>query len=147
MGRYTERYFPLVASLATVGTAYVYLGNLTPTEANKIFALFIGAGLSVSTTLLGFLLTTYSLFQTISTRRKDFIIQLGQLPVLNRYLRVAVYSLLLSSIVLLTLTLVSVSAVSEQSWRIVQLCTIFIASFALACSARFVNIFLQLAVD
>lgn len=147
MGRYFERYFPLTVALMATGGAYMYLGRLSTTEADKVFALFISAGLSVSTTLLGFLLTTYSLFQTINTRRKQFIIQLGQLPTLNRYLRVAVWFLLISAIVLLSLMLVSAKSIPSEPWKIVQLITVFLTAMALACSTRFVHIFLRLAVD
>lgn len=106
MGRIIERYWPLALALGITWGVRHYLNTLASAEVSKIFGTFSSASLTVSTTLLGFLLTIYTIFQTITSRRKQFVTQLGQLPLFNQYLVVAVWVLLATAILLLSLTFI-----------------------------------------
>jgi hypothetical protein len=108
MGRFLERYLPLVAALAITAGTWRYLRALPVADVGPLFSTFISASLTITTTLLGFLLTIYTIFQSINTPRKQFLIQLGQLGTLNRYLIVAVWSLLAAALLLLSFTLIPV---------------------------------------
>jgi hypothetical protein len=145
MGRIIERYWPLVVALGVTWGVRHYLNTLAPAEANKVFGTFSSASLTVTTTLLGFLLTIYTIFQTITSRRKQFAAQLGHLPLFNQYLVVAVWVLLATALFLLSLTFVpSDLDVTASYWHYVQLATVFTTAFSLTCSIRFIYIFLQL---
>ncbi len=148
MGRFFERYLPLLAALAITAGTWRYLGSLSPADVSALFSTFISASLTITTTLLGFLLTIYTIFQSINTPRKQFLIQLGQLGTLNHYLIIAVWSLLGAAILLLSFTLVPPKPpIVAAYWRWAQLGLIFITAFSIACSTRFINIFLRLMVD
>ncbi|MBC6610701.1 hypothetical protein H8B15_07190 [Hymenobacter sp. BT507] len=145
MTRIIERYWPLTIALGVTWVVRHYLHTLAPAEANKIFGAFSSASLTVTTTLLGFLLTIYTIFQTITSRRKQFITQLGQLPLFNQYLVVAVWVLLATALFLLSLSFIPSDINTASSyWRYVQLITVFTTAFSLTCSIRFIYIFLQL---
>lgn len=132
--------------MLTWGT-YHHLTRLLPADAEKIFGAFISAGLTVTTTLLGFLLATYSIFQALNTRRKQFLIQLGYLGRVNGYLRNAIWLLLIAVLVLLGLVLFPVSFMPVESWQIIEVISVGITAYSLTSTVRFVYIFLRLVVD
>jgi hypothetical protein len=145
MERIIERYWPLAVALGVTWGVRHYLNTLAPVEVNKIFGTFSSASLTVTTTLLGFLLTIYTIFQTITSRRKQFVTQLGQLPLFNQYLVVAVWVLVATALFLLSLTFIPSETTAIASyWRYIQLVAVFTTAFSLTCSIRFIYIFLQI---
>lgn len=148
MGRLIERYAPVLVALAATAGAYVYLLRLSTADINKVFGSFISSAVTITTTLLGFLLTIYTIFQATTTRRKEFLIQLGQLPILNQYLRSAAWALLVAALLLLSLTLIPTETKEFHSyWFWLQIGTIGITAYSLTLSIRFINIFLRLVVS
>ncbi|MGI4760552.1 MAG: hypothetical protein ACRYF0_07600 [Janthinobacterium lividum] len=148
MGRFFERYLPLLAALAITAGTWRYLRSLPVADVGPLFSTFISASLTITTTLLGFLLTIYTIFQSIDTPRKRFLVQLGQLSTLNHYLIIAVWALLGAAVLLLSFTLIPVKPpILPDYWRYTQLGLIFVTAFSIACSTRFINIFLRLMVD
>lgn len=90
---YLEKYGPIVLSI--FGAYYYYYTIIIDENSIDRISTLLNLMVTISSTLLGFLLTIVTIINTISTRRMKFIKEAGEYPKLMRYLNVCLYSNLL----------------------------------------------------
>jgi len=145
MRYYIERYYPLVLSIIVSGLFYTYHSKIDNLE--ETVKKLLDAALAICGALLGFLLTILTIINTIDTRRMRFVKESGAIRLLNRYLKVALYSNIVSiSVYFLTPILFS-SCESSDTRVIIYTCVVLIVSFTWIANIRFSRLFIKLLSD
>lgn len=145
MRYFIERYYPFLSALI-LGVVYLICKNRIE-GIDEIIKKLLDTSLSISGTLLGFLLTILTLISTIETRRMRFVKESGHFYLVNKYLRAALFSNIISiSIYFLLPIVLSFSQVAAYKSYIYAL-VIFAVFYAWLANIRFSSIFIQLLVD
>lgn len=142
---YKERLWPLLLGVLTGYLFYKYQIKINdlPGFIDKL----LNTTLSVSGTLLGFLLTILTIMNSINTRRMHFVRTGGGLNSLNRYLKWALWFDLLS----ITIFFIFPLAITQPYFSDykIQLYTglVSIIAFTWFLNIRFALIFIKLLTD
>lgn len=87
---YIGKYWPMVCCAITALLFYKFQNSIL--DIDKIMDKVIGTAVTICATLLGFLLTITTIVSTIDTRRMRFVRQAGAYPILQKYMKVSIYS-------------------------------------------------------
>jgi len=141
----TERYYPIVLSLLLSILFYEFQDRLEGLE--EILKRFLDASLAICGALLGFLLTILTIINTIETRRMRFVRDAGKLPLLNHYLKVALFLNIITITVYFILPIImSIKFVcANKIWA--HSILIFLISYTWIANIRFSAIFIKLLTD
>ena len=143
--KYVEKYYPLVLSVILTVLFCRFQHRLE--SVDEMVKKLLDAALAVSGALLGFLLTILTIINTIETRRMQFVRDSGNLPLLNRYLKVALYSNIAS--ISIYFILPALSTFHEwQKYKVgIYAILVFIVAFTWIVNIRFSSVFIKLLTD
>lgn len=145
--RLLERLGPFVFTLGATLAMAVYVQHLSLKDFDAVRDKFSDSALSISTTMLGFFLTIYTIIHSVNTEQMNVIRANGAYGRLISFLQTSLYS---HAIVVGLLLLFCLPSLGSTHWEIgnykVHLWLIFIAALAwsVAVSLRFIRIFLRL---
>lgn len=143
---YLGRIWPLMISIIVVFCFYKLHSKIT--DINGIMDKLLNTALTVSGTLLGFLLTIVTIITTIDTRRMRFVRQQGQAyTTLQGYLRWAIISNLCTIVVSFMSPVASSFEVLKNDTLYIYYVDAFIIVYTLAASVRFTYVFINLLHD
>jgi|GEM_PF-4969096 len=84
-----EKFWPLLLTIIALIIFYKYQDKIK--DLDKTIDKLLETSLAVSGALLGFLLTILTIINSISTRRMHFVKTGGGFPLLNHYLKMAIW--------------------------------------------------------
>jgi hypothetical protein len=142
---FIERYYPLV--LAVLVTIIFLLYNKRIENVDEVMKKIMDAALAICGALLGFLLTILTIINTINTRRMRFVKETGLFPLLNHYLRIALFLNITTITVyfLVPIFLSFDSILKNKDW--VYDFLVFLISFTWIANIRFSSVFIRLLTD
>lgn len=140
-----ERNYPLICTIIGTGLVFKFSGFVS--KFDTLIPLLTQSSLTISATLLGFLLTILTIINTISTRRMQFVKESGGYPVLLSYLSKAI----IANIAVVLFSFVELfldrSKINCTVTMVADYCFIFVALFSIMLTTRFAIIFIQLLAD
>lgn len=145
--RLIERFGPALFTFIATFIMALYVQKLPMNTLETMQDKFSNSALSISTSLLGFFLTIYTIIHSVNTERMQDIRSNGAYSRLMEFLRKALYS---HAIIIGVLLLFCLPSLGTMSWRIsgytIYLWLLFVAalSWSVAVSLRFITIFLKL---
>lgn len=145
---YVQAYFERIAPLAiaTISGLAFYFCKDELTTRSEVIAEMDSDVLTVSSMLIGFLLTIYTILSTITTRRMRFVQGAGSLGQLKRYLSLAIiFNLILSIYILIMPSLLQIQ--HDALLILTQVGFVFLTVYGIALSVRFIWLFLQIMVE
>lgn len=140
-----EKYYPLAVSVVLV--VALFFNKHYITDFNTLIPSLMQNSLSVSATLLGFLLTILTVVNTIDTRRMQFIKSAGRFDDLMFFLKNAIYSNLIVIAICLFSLFINRSSVQVVFLLVVDYLFFFLLFLALTYTLRFTIIFMKLLTD
>ncbi|MFN4247554.1 MAG: hypothetical protein ACK4EY_07510 [Flavipsychrobacter sp.] len=145
MKYFLGKYWPL--ALSSLITYIFYKLHYLIHSVGDIIDKLLGTALTVSGTLLGFLLTIVTIISAIDTRRMRFVKQQGGYSTLQNYMRWAIIANLCTIVIsFLSPIILSVKSMSEHALY-VYLIDVFVVCYTLCVSARFTYVFTTLLHD
>jgi hypothetical protein len=145
--RFLERFGPALFTVGTTVAMAIYVQHLAPKDFEAMREKFGNSALSLSTSMLGFFLTIYTIIHSVNTERMRDIRANGAYSRLMEFLQVSLYS---HALVIGVLLLFCLPSLGTAQWLIrgytLHLWLGFIAALAwsVAVSLRFIRIFLRL---
>jgi len=145
--RFAERFGPAVFTIAATVAMGIYVQHLGKADFEAMRGKFGNSALSLSTSMLGFFLTIYTVIHGVNTERMQDIRGNGAYARLMGFLQTSLYS---HALVIGVLLLFSLPSLETAQWvvrgTILPLWLLFIAalSWSVAVSLRFIRIFLRL---
>lgn len=142
MRYWVERLWPVTLALAAGAVFFHWSDTLTNTK--DLIATLVASALTLSGTLLGFLLTITTIMNAIDTRRMRAVKEGGAYPLLEQYLRTAIW---------LNITVVSMvflipfieTQIEEPRWITgMQAVELLMVAWAWFASIRFTVVFIRL---
>ena len=139
-----SKYYPYAIALILGGLFYCYQHKFTNLE--DIIKKTLDAALTICGVLLGFLLTILTIISTIATRRMQFVKDSGGYPLLNYYLKTALYSNLIT--ISFYFILPFLSTIESIVFKdIINAVLVFMISFTWLTNIRFSSVFISLMSD
>ncbi len=138
------KYYPYVIALVIGATFYHYQHSLTNLE--EVLKKILDAALTICGVLLGFLLTILTMISTIATRRMQFVKDSGAYPLLNYYLKTALYSNLITISFYFILPFL-IPLENADAKDVINAVLIFLISFTWITNIRFSSVFIRLMSD
>jgi hypothetical protein len=140
-----ERYYPFVCALLMAIMYMICRDKIAGID--EIIKKLLDTSLSISGTLLGFLLTILTIISTIQTRRMRFLKESGHYYLVNNYLRAALFSNIISISIyfLLPIVLSFTQLATYKNW--IYAAVIFAVFYGWLANIRFSSIFIKLLVD
>jgi hypothetical protein len=145
--RLAERFGPIVFTIAATIAMGEYVQHLSKADFEAMRGKFGNSALSLSTSMLGFFLTIYTVIHGVNTERMQDIRGNGAYERLMHFLQTSLYS---HALVIGMLLLFSLPSLETAHWTVhgsvLHLWLLFIAALAwsVAVSLRFIRIFLRL---
>lgn len=143
--KYIEKYYPLTLSVLLTLIFCHFQHRLE--SVDEMLKRLLDAALAISGALLGFLLTILTIINTIDTRRMQFVRDSGNLPLLNRYLKVALYSNIASISIYFILPILSTFHEWQKYKDGLYAVLVFIVAFTWIVNIRFSSVFIKLLTD
>lgn len=140
-----EKYYPVFLSIILTGLIFHFSMFIMPFQL--LMPLLRQSMLTISATLLGFLLTILTVIHTISTRRMQWVKDFGAFPRLMGYLSKSITSnmgIILFSLIELFIQRNSINPIVLS---LIDYGFIFLSFLALLLTTRFAMIFVGLLVD
>jgi len=138
------KYYPYTLALILGGLFYHYQHRFTNLE--EVVKKTLDAALTICGVLLGFLLTILTIISSIATRRMRFVKDSGAYPLLNFYLKSALYSNLITISFYFVLPFLS-SIESILLKDIINALLVFMITFTWISNIRFSSVFIHLMTD
>jgi len=145
MKYYIEKYYPLFLTIAIVLAIYKYEKFIA--DFNILIPLVSNSSLTISATLLGFLLTILTIINSIATRRMRFVKDTGLYPVLMGYLSKAIISNITVVSICFILFFIKRTEIYAIVLKIIDYCFIFICFLNLFLTIRFAKLFIRLLAN
>lgn len=142
MERKIEQYWPLVTSIILC----VVLAVFWKQDLDVIFQGITSSSINISTAIIGFYLTIYTILSSIATRRMKFIKTSGTFPRLVYFLKAAVVWNFINVILILFTPIMEFFILVKFSNHFLFL-KIFILSYSILLSIRFGHLFFDILVD
>lgn len=142
---YFEKYYPLAISALLTFLVFQYQDYLT--NFTTLIPQIAQNSLTISGTLLGFLLTILTIINTINTRRMQFVKDSGHFERLVSFLNVSIKGNILVIVVSFLAIFLNRDKINNNVFRFVDFGFIFITLFAIFLTVRFAIIFIQLLTD
>lgn len=137
-----ERLWPLVgAALASAG---FYWGCNELPKVQELLTKLLDAALTVSATMLGFLLTITTIMNAVDTRRMRWVKDQGAYKLLEKYLRWSIWLNIAVISLALALPFIEVLATSPNRILLLRIGVVFLISWAWFASIRFSYLFIHL---
>lgn len=136
--------YPYAIALIFGGLCYHYQHKFENLE--EIIKKILDAALTICGVLLGFLLTILTIISSVATRRMQFVKDSGAYPLLNYYLKTALYSNLITISMYFILPFLS-SIESAVVKDIINSFLVFMISFTWITNIRFSSVFIGLMTD
>ncbi len=136
--------YPYVISLILGGLFYHYQHRFANLE--EVIKKTLDAALTICGVLLGFLLTILTIISSVVTRRMQFVKDSGAYPLLNYYLKTALYSNLITISFYFILPFLS-TIESTILKDIINAVLVFMISFTWITNIRFSSVFISLMTD
>jgi hypothetical protein len=146
---YIEKLYPLVISLAL--TVTVFCTNCFEKKLPELVSQLSDNAISISVTLIGFLLTILTILNSIDTRRMRFLKDMGGYPILMKYLKTSIQL----SVILIGFSFIvkyvehrnGALAVTWGSRNLIDYIYIFFFLYTMLASFRFTTLFVSLLTD
>ncbi|MBS0646417.1 MAG: hypothetical protein JSR97_07470 [Verrucomicrobia bacterium] len=142
---YFEKYYPLAISALLTFLVYKYQVYLS--DFKTLVPQIAQNSLTISGTLLGFLLTILTIVNTINTRRMQFVKDSGHFERLLNFLNVSIKANIVVIVLSFLVIFLNRDKISDTVFRYIDFCFIFITLFAIFLTVRFAIIFIQLLTD
>jgi len=139
------KYYPYFLALI-IAIVFYYFEDKLP-NLNEVIKKILDSALVICGALLGFLLTILTLINSINTRRMKFLKEAGYYPMLNNYLKTALYSNLISISIYFILPILSSINHTHNERNLAYALLIYIISFTWIVNVRFSSIFIKLMTD
>lgn len=145
--RFLERFGPALFTICITIAMAIYVQHLTEKDFEAMRDKFSNSALSLSTSMLGFFLTIYTIIHSVNTERMRDIRANNAYGRLINFLQISLYS---HAIVIGVLLLFCLPSLGTTQWIInsyrLPLWLAFIAALAwsVSVSLRFIRIFLRL---
>jgi len=142
---YVEKFYPIV--LSAVFTFLVWKFNYYIIDFNILVPEITQSAMTISATLLGFLLTIYTIINSINTRRMQFVKDSGNFERLISFLNAPIYTNIIVTIAAFVISFINRSQVENRLLMTIDIIFIFITIFSILLSVRFAMIFIRLLAD
>lgn len=145
--RLLERFGPALFTIGAALLMTIYVQHLSPSDFDIVRDKFSNSALSISTSMLGFFLTIYTIIHSVNTDRMNAIRANGAYGRLMGFLQTSLYA---HALVIGLLLLFCLPSLGNVYWvvgnYILYLWLLFIASLAwsVAVTLRFIRIFLKI---
>ncbi len=138
------KYYPYAIALILGILFYHYQHKFANLE--EVIKKTLDAALTICGVLLGFLLTILTIISSVVTRRMQFVKDSGAYPLLNHYLKTALYSNLIT--ISFYFILPFLSTVENILLKdIINAILVFMISFTWITNIRFSSVFIRLMTD
>jgi hypothetical protein len=142
---YIEKYYPFTLALLLTFLVKEFQHFLV--DFAKLIPSIATNSLTISGTLLGFLLTILTIINTINTRRMQFVKDSGHFPRLVSFLNWAIKANILVVITSFLVIFLDRGKIDLKYMNYYDLSFIFISLFAIFLTVRFAAIFIKLLAD
>lgn len=148
--RFAERFGPAIFTAVTTVAMGLYVQHLSKSDFEIMRGKFGNSALSLSTSMLGFFLTIYTVIHGVNTERMQDIRGNGAYSRLMDFLQTSLYS---HALVIGVLLLFSLPSLEAAQWTVrgynLPFWLLFVAALAwsVAVSLRFIRIFLRLLAE
>ena len=144
-----EKWYPPVISLAL--TAAIFFSNCFEKKLPDLVSQLTDNAISISVTLIGFLLTILTILNSIDTRRMRFLKDMGGYPILMQYLKNAIQlSVILIGFSFLVKYVEHRSGALNVSWKnrnLIDYVYIYFFLHTMLACFRFTSLFVSLLTD
>ena len=145
--RLIERFGPAFFALVATAMVFLYLQHLSAKDFETFRDKFGNSALSISTSMLGFFLTIYTIIHAINTERMNALRANGAYGRLMGFLHISLYShaLVIGLVLFFCLPALGPMCWHASNWVLhLWLAFVAVVAWSVAVSLRFVRIFLKL---